>query len=95
MAVTLWDMLTLISGASAFGCALAAARIAGGGATNVTVAAALGLAVGASCIWIIRKVGQSFGRDISDTKARVLYASATLWILASACSSGTSTPNFP
>ena len=83
MAVTLWDMLSLTAGSSAFGAALAAARIAGGGGVNFAAAAAIGLAVGTLCVWLIRKVGDSIGPEISEAKARMLYASAALWIIAS------------
>jgi hypothetical protein len=44
--VSLWDLLTILSGASAFGGALAAAKIAGGGAGKLVVGTSLGLVTG-------------------------------------------------
>jgi hypothetical protein len=57
--MSLWDLLTFVCCAMPIGGALASAKYANVGFGLDTLAIAIGLAVGVSCAWIMRTVGDT------------------------------------
>lgn len=75
--VTLWHMLTLFAGATAFGGSLAAATTQGGGSQRLTLAIGMGLCLGALCSYAVRSTGKRvFRQSNSERKLRLLYFAA-------------------
>ena len=78
----------MLCGASAFGGALAAGKIAGGGARRIAVASGMGLVLAAGSFMLVRVLGHavshSAARSASPAKAGArlsfLYAVTVLWM---------------
>lgn len=87
--VSLWDMLTLLSGPSTFGVALAAARLQGGGGfrlgVGVLLSAGLGvLAVAAAHVGgerALRRLRPEDDSPRTHVRLRVLYVAKVAWVL--------------
>jgi len=90
--VSLWDMLTFMSGCTAWGAAMAAAKSTGTGNARLMVGASVGMALAIGCIFAVRAAGQRIFRSIrleeqtarSEFRLRLVYAAAALWIVLSA-----------
>ena len=90
--VSLWDLITLLSGGAAFGGAIAAARLAGNGTVEISIAVILGSLVAVGCVAAVRTIGgraierlypESTSRDSgarSETALRLIYLAAFVWI---------------
>jgi hypothetical protein len=86
--MSLWDVLTFLSGAVAFGGALGSAKAAGGG-TPLRIGVLVGIAVGGFSTWAVRAVGQRLfehadrvgerGRA-NELHYRAIYLLTALWI---------------
>jgi len=82
--VSLWDMLTFLSGASAFGGALAAAQIGGEGGFRLVVGISLGVGLGILSVLLARVPGRFVMQSVRrEGELRVVYLSTVLWIFAS------------
>lgn len=88
--VALWDLLTVLSGASAVGGGIAAAKAAKemGGIYFLT-AGAIGLLVGVGCVWIIRTPGwklfellEARAKLESGSSLRMEFAAGAIYLLA-------------
>lgn len=87
--VSLWDMLSLMSGATAFGGALAGALTAGGGNARLGLGVFLGFGLGLLSRAAIRKAGARVFRTLppEDTSRRtparlpLIYGAAAVWAL--------------
>jgi hypothetical protein len=89
--VTLWQLLIGICFAFTVGTAVAPARMAGAGIRGYVLAVAAGIAVGASCSWIMwrmhkalmPKLLHSFERSdpLANWYGRAFYVSKVLWIM--------------
>jgi hypothetical protein len=65
--VSLWDLLTFLSGACAFAGALAAARLEGGGPLKLAIGVFLGLLLGFSSFYLVGIAGSRVGLPIQTT----------------------------
>lgn len=90
--LSLWDALTVLSGAVAIGNAWVAAKILGGSFGITAAALLLGCLIGAGCIWLVRAFGRMLmgansssgaGNMISPRMAAIAYVVAALWLIAS------------
>lgn len=87
--VSLWDMLSLISAATALGGALAGAQSAGGGSVRLGLGVFLGLGLGLLSMAAVRKAGRRVFRTLplEDTSMRtparlpLTYLAAVVWAL--------------
>jgi len=87
--MSLWDLLTVISGAAAFGTAMSVARKAG--AFGSWISAVVGLCVGIGCVCGIRMMGAYSFRRIKEkclasrqeSAYRLLYFVAFAWVILS------------
>jgi hypothetical protein len=90
--MSLWHLLTLLSGAAAFGGAVSAARVVGGGATRLLMGVALGLCLGTACVYAARAMGERSVQRIRDEASRNavermlrwVYFAAVAWCFVSA-----------
>ncbi len=87
-AVSLWDVLTLFAGASAFGGAYGAAVVARADGSRLVLCVVIGLGLAMASTWLIRRTGervaQPFESDADDLRLRLLYGVAVVWIFAAA-----------
>lgn len=94
--VSLWDLLTIMAGAVAFGNAYAAAKVSKIQSLNFYLALAVGLLVAVSCIWTVRIVGERVLKLIMPNAEKqdepglwgkisiyCLYLTAVIWLVAS------------
>jgi len=89
--VTMWQLLIGICFAFAVGTAVAPARIAGAGIGGYVLAVAAGVAVGASCSWIMWRMHRALmpkllhsferGDQRANWYGRGFYVSKVLWII--------------
>jgi hypothetical protein len=84
--VSLWDLMVVLSFGSACGGALAAERLAGGGALRISIAALVGLVTGAFCALALVRARRRLRRsaDPSEARLRLAYSGAMLWVGVSA-----------
>lgn len=94
--MNLWDLLTLLSGASAVGGSLAAVRVAERGYVGLAVGLVVGIAIALLCIIAIRATGKRIGPKLvsnlneevpapppSGMPLSLVYTLAVVWIFAS------------
>ena len=94
--MTLWDLLTILSGGSALGGALAAARVSKSGLMGYVITTVVGICLGVACVHAARSLGNVVGSAENRTRGdhvarsatsewwlRLVYAGAAVWILAS------------
>ncbi len=87
--VSLWDMLTLLSACSAFGAAMAAVGLQGGGGPRLVAGVLLGAAVGFLALSTAHVAGNRAVRHFqlegdsprANAGLRVLYAAKFAWLL--------------
>jgi len=68
--VSLWDLLTFLSGACAFAGALAAARLEGGGPLKLAIGVFLGLLLGFSSFYLVGIASSRVGLPIQPPDRR-------------------------
>lgn len=85
--LSLWDVITLLSGAVVLGNAWAAAKILSTGLAGKAVAIIVGLIVGAACVWVIRTIGSLrivdsviTARTMGKRRMWPLYICAATWL---------------
>ena len=87
--ISLWDVLTLVAGASAFGGALGAAVVARADGTRLALCVVVALGLATASTWLIRRTGERVAQpllesDADDLRFRLLYGVAVVWIFAAA-----------
>jgi hypothetical protein len=84
--ISLWDVLTLVAGASAFGGAFGAAVVRDAAGTRLALCVVVGLGLAMASTWLIRRTGermaQPFESDADDLRFRLVYGIAVVWIFA-------------
>jgi hypothetical protein len=88
--MTLWSMLTVLSGASALAGGVAAAKMAGGGILRVTIGAVVGLFLGLLSMWVSETAGRAAYRSVlehgtqpsepAERALRSMYLARSIWI---------------
>jgi hypothetical protein len=94
--ISLWDLMTLLSGGAAFGGALAAAKVAGNDRVAIVIAVVLGSLVAVACIALVRVLGRRMITrlypGLSDqgnhsqrgvSALRLIYTATFVWIVVS------------
>ena len=88
-AVSFWDMLTVLGGASTLGGAVGAALSAHVSGPGLMLAAAWGVLLGLFSIACVRVGGgRLLDRASSPSALRIVYAGAALWVVGAAALAG-------
>ncbi len=84
--VSVWDLMVVMSAGSAYGGAIAAGRIDGGGPVRSVVAALLGALTGAFCTVVHFRVGRRLLAlpNLRRGQLRLIYFGAMVWVGVSA-----------
>jgi hypothetical protein len=80
--VSLWDLLTLMSGGSAFGNTYAAIILAKLESGRRIAALVAGIVISILCVWFVRGIGRLLTRSQppSEWKLRFVYGLTFLWL---------------
>jgi len=89
--VSLWDLVTLFSGCTALGAAIAAAKSTGTGGNRIVIGSVVGALIAIACVSAVRAAGRHVflrmlpGEEgtVRESKARLVYLAAAVWIVLS------------
>jgi hypothetical protein len=85
--MSLWDLLSIITGAVAIRSGLATGRLMGGGPVRAVLGVLSGIAVGVASVvivWWFKRAVLVRGKPVTELGARLLYVGMVVWM--GACS---------